>query len=108
LPVLDAGGKNLARKSSKSSRKKARCEVLGLTLLHLAPNWEAVERLINEGTVVNAKAVTAVEKSDLPHELITELKNARKYAEGRGLRIDVKNSTDVEHIKKLVEIKVNN
>ena len=54
------------------------------------------------------KAVAAVEKSDLPKGLITELKSARKYAEGRGLRIDVKNSTDVEHIKKLVEIKVNN
>ena len=58
--------------------------------------------------VFGEKAVAAVENSGLPQELITELKNARKYAEGRGLRIDVKNSTDVEHIKKLVEIKVNN
>jgi len=54
------------------------------------------------------KAVAAAQKSGLPKELVTELKNARKYAEGRGLRIDVKNSTDVENIKKLVEIKVNN
>jgi hypothetical protein len=58
--------------------------------------------------VFGEKAVAAVEKSDLPQELITTLKNARKYAEGRGLRIDVKNPADVEHIKKLVEIKVNN
>ncbi len=58
--------------------------------------------------VFGEKAVAAVEKSDLPKELIIELKNARKYAEGRGLRIDVRNSADVEHIKKLVEIKVNN
>ena len=58
--------------------------------------------------VFGEKAVAAVEKSDLPQELITELKNARKYAEGRGLRIDVKSSADIEHIKKLVEIKVNN
>src|SRR4030042_2852990 len=48
--------------------------------------------------VFGDKAVAAVEKSGLPKELITELKNARKYAEGRGLRIDVKNSADVEHI----------
>ena len=54
------------------------------------------------------KAVAAAQKSDLPKKLVTELKNARKYAEGRGLRIDVKNSADVEHIKKLVEIKVHN
>jgi hypothetical protein len=58
--------------------------------------------------VFGDKAVAAVEKSDLPQELITELKNARKYAEGRGLRIDVKSSADVENIMKLVEIKVNN
>ncbi len=57
--------------------------------------------------VFGDKAVAAVEKSGLPKGLITELKNARKYAEGRGLRIDVKNSADVEHIQKLVEIKVN-
>jgi len=58
--------------------------------------------------VFGDKAVAAVEKSDLPKGLITELKDARKYAEGRGLRIDVKSSTDVGHIKKLVEIKINN
>lgn len=58
--------------------------------------------------VFGDKAVAAVEKSSLPKKLITELKNSRKYAEGRGLRIDVKSSADVEHIKKLVEIKVNN
>jgi len=58
--------------------------------------------------VFGDKAVAAVQKSDLPKKLVTELKNARKYAEGRGLRIDVKKSADVEHIKKLVEIKVNN
>ncbi len=58
--------------------------------------------------VFGDKAVAAVEQSGLPRGLVTELKNARKYAEGRGLHIDVKNSTDVEHIKKLLEIKVHN
>ncbi len=58
--------------------------------------------------VFGEKAVAVVEKSGLPQELITELKNARKYAEGRGLRIDVKSSADVENIKRLVEIKINN
>ncbi|MHC4113281.1 MAG: DUF3788 family protein [Planctomycetota bacterium] len=58
--------------------------------------------------VFGEKAVAVVEKSDLPKGLITNLKNARKYAEGRGLNIDVKRLADVEHISKLVEIKVNN
>jgi hypothetical protein len=58
--------------------------------------------------VFGDKAVAVVEESGLSEELKTSLKNARKYAEGRGLNIDVKGDADVGHIKKLVEIKVNN
>ncbi len=53
------------------------------------------------------KAVSAVEQSDLPGEIVETLKNARKYAEGRGLSIDVKGPVDLEHVKKLVKIKAN-
>jgi len=62
----------------------------------------------NVSFVFGDKAVAAAEKSDLPKSLVKTLKNARKYAEGRGLLIEVKGPTDVENIKKLVEIKVNN
>ncbi len=58
--------------------------------------------------VFGDKAVAAVEQSGLPQSLITKLKDARKYAEGRGVQIDVKCSADVEHIKKLLSIKVHN
>jgi hypothetical protein len=58
--------------------------------------------------VFGEKAVCAVESSDLPETIKQELKNTRKYAEGRGLRIDVKSAKDVENIRKLVEIKVKN
>ncbi|MHC4120977.1 MAG: DUF3788 domain-containing protein [Planctomycetota bacterium] len=58
--------------------------------------------------VFGDKAVAAVEKSDLPKSIITELKNARKYAEGRGIQIEVAGPADVENIKKLVAIKVAN
>jgi hypothetical protein len=54
------------------------------------------------------KAVAAVAKSDLPEAIKNEIKNARKYAEGRGLRIEVKSQKDVEHVKKLIDIKVGN
>jgi len=54
------------------------------------------------------KAVLAVEESDLPQNIKTTLKNAKKYMEGRGLSIEVKSSKEVEIVKKLVEIKVNN
>lgn len=58
--------------------------------------------------VFGDKAVAAVEKSSLTEKLKNELSNARKYVEGRGLRIEVRSQKDVEHIKKLIDIKVGN
>jgi hypothetical protein len=58
--------------------------------------------------VFGDKAVSVVESSDLPETIKEELRNARKYAEGRGLRIDVKSAKDVKNIQKLVAIKVKN
>ena len=58
--------------------------------------------------VFGEKAVSAVQSSNLPESIKLELQNARKYAEGRGLRIDVKSARDVKNIKKQVEIKVKN
>lgn len=54
------------------------------------------------------KAVTEIEKSNLPDKIIEEIKNARKYMEGRGLRVEVKKRKDVDIIKKLVDIKIKN
>jgi signal transduction histidine kinase len=56
--------------------------------------------------VFGDRALTAVEQSDLPLAIIDELRNARKYAEGRGIRIDVKSADDVENVLKLVDIKI--
>ncbi len=58
--------------------------------------------------VFGNKAVDAVEESHLPVKIIRELKNAKRYAEGRGLRIDVKKQSDVKNIVTLVAIKVDN
>lgn len=54
------------------------------------------------------KAVSAVEQSDLPKNIVEELSNAKKYMEGRGIAIEVKTQKDVCNVKKLIEIKVNN
>lgn len=56
--------------------------------------------------VFGDKAVQAVEESDLPVSLKTELREARKYAEGRGLRLDIQSPEQVDYIIKLVDIKV--
>ena len=39
-------------------------------------------------------------------KIIDEIKGAIKYAEGRGLRIEVKSQKDVDLIKKLIMIKI--
>ncbi|MBI2429448.1 MAG: DUF3788 family protein [Ignavibacteriales bacterium] len=58
--------------------------------------------------VFGDKAVREVEKSGLPEKIKSELKNARKYAEGRGIRIEVKKRSHVGTILKLIAIKVSN
>ena len=47
-------------------------------------------------------------ESDIAPEIKNELAQARKYAEGRGIGIDVKNNLNIPDIKKLLEIKLAN
>lgn len=56
--------------------------------------------------VFGDKAVTEILKSSLPEEMKSELSNARKYAEGRGLRVEVRNKKAMEHIITLIKIKI--
>jgi hypothetical protein len=60
------------------------------------------------GFVFGDKAVAEVEKSDLPASLIKELVSAKKYAEGRGLRIEIRKKEEVNNVLKLVKIKIEN
>jgi hypothetical protein len=63
------------------------------------------EKYFRIAFVFGDKAVGAIEMSDIPPEMIRKLKNTRKYAEGRGLRIEVKEKEDVKTILTLTEIK---
>lgn len=54
------------------------------------------------------KAVGAIEKSDVSEELIKELLSAKKYAEGRGLTVEVSKKSNLKNIYKLIDIKINN
>lgn len=58
--------------------------------------------------VFGGKAYEAVMASDASDEIKNELKAAKPYAEGRGIRIEVKSKTILSDIKKLVKIKVGN
>jgi hypothetical protein len=54
------------------------------------------------------KGVDAVQESNLPQSIKDELRNAKKYPEGRGIRLQVKNKADLANIKILVDIKLAN
>ena len=66
------------------------------------------EKYFQIAFVFGDKAVAVIEQSDLSLSIIDEIKNARKYVEGRGLRIKVKKQSDVKIVLKLTEIKINN
>jgi Protein of unknown function (DUF3788) len=58
--------------------------------------------------VFGDKAVKAVENSSIPVNLITELRDSRKYAEGRGLKVPIQTTEDLKTAKQLIAIKVEN
>ena len=47
-------------------------------------------------------------KSNINEEIRTDLEQATKYAEGRGVRIEVNDSSKIPDIKTLVDIKLSN
>ncbi|HMQ97599.1 MAG TPA: DUF3788 family protein [Ignavibacteria bacterium] len=58
--------------------------------------------------VFGRKAYEEIMASDISDEIKNELKAAKPYAEGRGIRLEVKSKTMVSNIRKLVKIKIEN
>jgi len=58
--------------------------------------------------VFGDRAVEAVERSDVQEPVKAELRAARKYAEGRGIRLDVKDRRALADIRTLIGIKLAN
>jgi hypothetical protein len=58
--------------------------------------------------VFGDRAVEAVVKSQLPETIKNELLNARKYAEGRGIRFEIRDNKQLEDILTLIRIKIEN
>jgi hypothetical protein len=54
------------------------------------------------------KAVKAARQSGLPAPVITIIDEAKRYAEGTGVRLDVKTAKDAAAVKKLAKIKLDN
>lgn len=58
--------------------------------------------------VFGQKATDTILKSDISQDIRSELENARVYAEGRGIRIDIKNEEVLRDIHLLTDIKIAN
>jgi hypothetical protein len=55
---------------------------------------------------LNEQAVAAARASDLPPAIIREIENAKTYAEGRPVRIEVTGPAQVEIVQRLLAIKL--
>lgn len=58
--------------------------------------------------VLGDKAVAAAKASDLPKPLLEQIATARRYAEGTGVQMLVREPADLRAVEKLVEIKLKN
>jgi len=58
--------------------------------------------------VLGDRAVAAARASDLPKAVLKEIAEARRYAEGTGIRLLVKTTEDLAPARALVEIKLQN
>jgi hypothetical protein len=54
------------------------------------------------------KAVKAARENDLPVSVVKVIDSAKKYAEGRGVRLEVRSAEDVRNVEKLAVIKMTN
>ncbi len=73
-------------------------------LLYLLPR----DGYFKAALVFGPKAYKEILNSDVAESIKEELRSTKVYAEGRGIRIDVKNKKVVKDIEKLVTIKISN
>lgn len=71
-------------------------------ILYLGPR----ENGFTAAFVLGKEAVAAAQTSSLPLEIMKNISEARRYAEGTGVRIEVKTAEDVSAVKILAKIKL--
>ena len=64
------------------------------------------DKYFKAALVFGQKATDEIMQSTIADSIKEELKNARVYAEGRGIRIDVKDSKCISDIKNLILVKI--
>lgn len=74
------------------------------TILYLTPG----RGFYYAGFVLGGKAVETARQSGLPASILEIISSAPKYAEGTGVRLEVRTEEDLEAVKKLTKIKMDN
>ena len=74
------------------------------TVLYMTP----CEKHFLVGLVLGERAVKAAHDSSLPESLLAIIDGAKKYAEGRGVRLEIRKKKDLDSVKKLAAIKMAN
>jgi hypothetical protein len=74
------------------------------TILYLGP----CEGCFRVSFVLGNKAAEAARTSGLPKSLLKEISEAKRYAEGTGVRLMIRKPEDLTSVRKLVEIKLAN
>lgn len=73
-------------------------------LIYLLPR----DQFFKVAFVFGQKATDAIMESNITQSIKTELQAAKPYAEGRGIRIEIKNESLLNDIKHLIRIKISN
>jgi hypothetical protein len=72
------------------------------TVLYMTP----CEGYFMASFALGEKTVKAAHESDLPVSVLRVIDGAKKYAEGRGVRLEVRSAEDVRNVEKLAVIKM--
>jgi hypothetical protein len=73
-------------------------------ILYLTP----CKGYFHAGFALGERAVNAAREGHLPAPLLAAIEGAQKFAEGRAVRIEIRNKKDLENARKLAEIKMAN
>ncbi len=73
-------------------------------LIYLLPR----DKFFKTAFVFGQKATDKILESNISESIKSELKATKVYAEGRGIRIEIKDESLLQDIEKLIEIKIQN
>lgn len=88
--------------ASKTTGWSMRLKTNKRTILYMTP----CEGYFLASLALGEKAVKAAHEDALPASVLNVIDDAKKYAEGRGVRLKVRNGRDVRNVEKLAAIKL--